>query len=121
MCSNIGRKRITTRTLYGYKYAPRGESQISPNLRAALKWFPMKGTTVQYEIGKSVTSPSGPGLMIFVSLPKKREYYTLGSWLKVRIPAGVTLRTATHEIYGRIRRIYCVSKVDVLRKIKSNE
>lgn len=89
-----------------YKFAPRGGSEYRPGMRSFVDGYPSRGRKLNYEVGKTVVSPSGPGIMAYERKPRAGQW----GYLILRIPKGATIRRGT----GFDKGVIAASKVVVV-------
>lgn len=114
MCTLIDKKwRIAKRAIYGFKavWSDRS-SETKTYERTKIDGFKTSGRVLKYLDGKTVRSPSGPGIMLFNTDP--RTYGDLR--IKVRVPKGAKYRRAT---LSGSPEVICADRIDVIGAVPS--
>jgi len=114
MCYVSQKITCNRRVLHVYKVVSRnGASLFSPSSRGESGGWPTRGQVLRYTPGTVVASPSGPGIMAFLSLRCAQiEAHNHRRIVVLSIPRGAFVRAGN----WRLRKIICASKVRVLKR-----
>ena len=115
MCEvNLASKRTnrTTRKMWKIVSAV-GKSLFHPYLRAYVGGaFNTRGRVLEYKPGTTVTSPSGPGIMLFPFLRDAKKHGCDRPIYAVSVPKGATLYSGEWRGY----KVVCASRVYVYKR-----
>lgn len=95
MCNITAKSKVykAEKDFFIFKYAPGGESEYRPSSRGLLVGFPNRGKVLEYPFGKTVKSPSGPGIMGYTN----SGFRGMHNYQTLLVKKGTKYRKGTHD------------------------
>lgn len=120
MCQINFRDYIAEKTIEGFKIVEKikpgvFQSQFKPGSRSCI-WENDRGSVIEYKVGESVSSPSGPGIMLYLNRPRAFEVNPNEALLQVRVPVGTRYHKGVNRGMER-PEIIAADRIEVLSVI----